>query len=195
MEIFQSFFPEVIEVHPTIHKDARGRLAETYQHGLLKEMTGRSLTWKQGNTSVSMARTIRGLHYSLAMEGQDKYVTCLHGTVWDVVVDVRRGSPTFGQYTTFALSGDTLNSVFIPTGFAHGFLAVESHSVVSYLMSSAYNPAREYGIHPLDPEVGLGWKGIADPVISDKDLRAPTLAEAMEQRILPLYPETTPDKE
>jgi dTDP-4-dehydrorhamnose 3,5-epimerase len=194
MEIFQSVFPEVIEVHPTIHEDRRGRLAETYHQDLLEEMTGRSLPWKQGNTSVSAARTIRGLHYSLAPGGQDKYVTCLHGMVWDVAVDIREESPTFGQYAAFVLSGETLNSVYIPTGFAHGFLAMKEGSVVSYLLSSTHNPGAEYGIHPLDPRLDLSWGGVVDPILSDRDKKAHTLKEMQSQGMLPRYRTTDHDK-
>lgn len=191
MKITEMTLPGVLEIHPTFHRDDRGRFAETYRQDLLEDVVGHSLSWAQGNTSVSVVRTIRGMHYSVAPGGQAKYVTCTSGRVWDVVADVRVGSPSFAQYSATVLTGEEGNAVYIPAGFAHGFVALTEGSQVSYLVSTPYNPVYEFGITPFDPQLDINWCGVLDPVLSDKDLRAPVLDRAQKAGVLPVY--TPPD--
>ena len=190
VDIQETTLPGVLRIQPKLFADARGAFAETYRHGALEEAVGHALSWKQNNVSVSTARTIRGLHFSTAPGGQAKYVTCVKGTVWDVIMDVRVGSPAFGAYTAVTLAADHLTSVYIPSGFAHGFLALTEGATVHYLLSSAYDPGHEYGISPFDPVLALGWNGVPDPVLSDKDRDAPGLYEARDRGILPFYADT-----
>lgn len=192
--ITETDLPGVFISTPFVHQDTRGSLAETYRHALLEEVLGRPVAWEQENVTVSRERTIRGLHYSLDPRGQAKYVTCVHGLVWDVVVDVRQNSPTFGIYGAFTLSGDRRNSVYIPAGYAHGFLSM-TDSVVAYKISTPYSPEHEQGINPLDEYLDVRWLGVIDPVISAKDRSAPSLRELRRRGTLPLYATTTRETE
>jgi dTDP-4-dehydrorhamnose 3,5-epimerase len=192
MDIKESSFPGVFSIHPQSHPDTRGRLAETYRQDALEEAVGGVLTWRQNNVSVSRSRVIRGLHFSIVPGGQQKYVTCVQGTIWDVIMDVRESSPTFGQYVSYTLSGDALNSVFIPSGFAHGFLVTSpEEAVVSYLVSTPYQPEYERGINPLDVKHTVDWVRVIDPVVSDKDRNAPSLWDLQGTGTLPRYSDTT----
>lgn len=190
INIYQSVLPGVVEVDPQIHMDTRGFMGETYRHALLEEMTGRRISWKQGNVSVSRLHAIRGFHFSVAPEGQDKYVTCLHGVVWDVVLDVRENSPTFGEWQGFSLSGMNLKSIYIPTGYAHGFMAMTENAVVGYQLSSTYDPAHEHGVNPMGSAEGLTWGNVTQPILSVKDRDAPTLEKARTRGMLPRYIDT-----
>jgi dTDP-4-dehydrorhamnose 3,5-epimerase len=180
----------VYEIQPQVYGDVRGSFAETYRRDLLEDVLGHRVDWVQGNTSVSRARTIRGIHYSLAPGGQAKYVTCTAGRVWDLVMDLRVGSPAFGAYTAVVLDAATFNAVYIPPGFGHGFVAMEEDTRVSYLVSSRYQPEYECGVTPVDPVQNIRWCGVIDPYLSDKDAQAPTISEAREAGRLPVYSAT-----
>lgn len=191
MKIREMSVHGVYEIQPQIHEDDRGRFAETYRRDALEEAVGHSVDWVQGNTSVSRARTIRGIHYSLAPEGQAKYVTCTSGRAWDMAVDLRVGSPSFGAYTAVVLDTVLHNAVYIPPGFGHGFLAMTEDTQVSYLTSSRYQPEYEWGITPYDPFFNIRWCGVIDPILSQKDVQAPTLDHARKTGILPVYDAST----
>lgn len=193
MRIAETELPGVWEIHPHIHGDHRGWFTESYRQDLLEHAVGHPLSWVQGNTSVSKVGTIRGLHYSIAPGGQAKYVTCTHGMVWDVAVDVREGSPTFGRYASVTLNAEQGTAVYIPAGFAHGFVAMTDNARVSYLVSTPYAPEYEFGISPFDESITPGWVLLSDPILSEKDRTAPTLAQAEKSGDLPVY--SDPDKE
>lgn len=187
MKIQITALPGVYEFTPQVYDDTRGSFTETYRADVLREVVGHPVTWVQGNTSVSRLHALRGIHYSLAPEGQAKYVTCLRGMVHDVIVDLRVGSPTFGAHASVILAENVFNAVYIPPGFGHGFLALEENSLVNYQVSSHYSPDHEYGITPFDPTLDIGWCNVLDPVLSPKDTAARSLREAQEAGVLPVY--------
>jgi dTDP-4-dehydrorhamnose 3,5-epimerase len=179
------------EMTPTIHGDARGAFLEWFRADRFVEATGHPFTLGQSNCSVSAAGTLRGIHFADVPPGQAKYVTCPVGAVLDVVVDVRVGSPTFGQWEGVLLDDEDRRAVYLGEGLGHAFMALQDGSVVQYLCSTGYAPDREHGIHPLDPDVGIRWPvsgrdGAAlEPLLSAKDVAAPGLTEAARQGLLP----------
>jgi dTDP-4-dehydrorhamnose 3,5-epimerase len=131
---------------------------------------------------------VRGIHFADVPPSQAKYITVLTGSLIDYVVDVRVGSPTFGQWDSVLLDTVDRRAVYLPEGMGHAFAALEDHTTAMYLVTAPYAPSREHGIHPLDPEVGLTLpEGMDRPLLSPKDASAPTLAEALEQGLLPSY--------
>lgn len=119
--------------------------------------------------------------------GQAKYVTCVRGAVLDVIVDIRVGSPTYRQWEAMRLDDVDRRAVYLAEGLGHGFMALTDDATVVYLCSEGYNPRREHGIHPLDPELGIAWPEDVEPLMSDKDAQAPTIAEAERGGLLPRY--------
>ncbi len=172
---------------PPVHRDDRGSLTVWYRHDELAAAIGRPLELAQANWSVSRRGALRGLHVTDVPPGQAKYVACLAGTVLDVVVDVRVGSPTFGSWDAVELDAAAGTSVYLAEGLAHGFVALTDSATVAYLCNATYAPDRDRGIHPLDPALGLPWPADLELVLSDKDRAAPTLAEAAEAGLLPRY--------
>ncbi|MFZ2530306.1 MAG: dTDP-4-dehydrorhamnose 3,5-epimerase [Rhodococcus sp. (in: high G+C Gram-positive bacteria)] len=177
------------EITPTQFGDDRGLFLEWFKQSTFTEATGRSLDLQQANCSVSAAGVLRGIHFADVPPGQAKYVTCVSGSVLDVVVDLRVGSPTFGQWDSVLLDTVDRRAVFLPEGLGHGFLSLEDHSTVVYLCSTGYNPEREHEVHPLDPAIGIDWPvvGTGGYELSAKDQAAPTLAEATVAGLLPRY--------
>jgi dTDP-4-dehydrorhamnose 3,5-epimerase len=171
---------------PALHSDDRGTFLEWFRSGDL-EGAGHPFRLAQANLSVSRAGVVRGIHFADVPPGQAKYVTCVSGAVLDVVVDVRVGSPTFGRWDGVRLDDRERRALFLPEGLGHGFCALEPDSTVVYLCNDVYRPGSEHGVHPLDPALGIAWPADLAPLLSDKDAAAPTLAEAREQGILPLY--------
>jgi dTDP-4-dehydrorhamnose 3,5-epimerase len=133
---------------------------------------------------VSARDVVRGIHFADVPPGQAKYVTCVAGAVLDVVVDIRVGSPTFGQWESVRLDDEERHAVYLAEGLGHGFCALTEQATVTYLCSSEYRPGREHGIHPLDAELGIAWPA-AVPLLSPKDAAAPSLAEARAAGLLP----------
>ena len=138
---------------------------------------------------MSSAGVLRGLHFAQLPPSQAKYVTCLHGAVFDVVVDIRVGSPTFGQWDSVLLDDRARRSVYISEGLAHGFVALQDDSTVTYLCSAGYNPAREHTIRATDPALGIEWPSDHPVVLSDRDAEAPTLDEVRAAGLLPTWDE------
>jgi dTDP-4-dehydrorhamnose 3,5-epimerase len=171
------------------HGDARGRFTEWYRADVLSQAVGHPLTLAQANHSVSSRGSLRGVHFALVPPGQAKYVYCPVGKVLDVVVDVRVGSPTFGVHDTVLLDSEQPRAVYLAEGLGHAFLALEDRSSVTYLVSSGYDPGREFGVSPLDPDLDLPWPSDVELELSAKDRAAPTLAEAREQGLLPTMAE------
>ena len=129
---------------------------------------------------------VRGIHFADVPPGQAKYVTCVSGAVLDVVVDIRVGSPTFGDWEAVRLDDTDRRAVYLAEGLGHGFCALTGGATVAYLCSATYRPGHEHGIHPLDPELGITWPAGA-PALSAKDADAPTLAQARAAGLLPRY--------
>ncbi|MGK5113092.1 dTDP-4-dehydrorhamnose 3,5-epimerase family protein [Geodermatophilus sp. CPCC 205506] len=171
------------------HGDARGRFTEWYRADVLSAAVGHALPLAQANHSVSARGALRGVHFALVPPGQAKYVYCPAGRVLDVVIDVRVGSPTFGLHDSVVLDGEQPRAVYLAEGLGHAFLSLADGSSVTYLVSSAYDPAREVGVDPLDPELGLPWPADVEFALSAKDREAPTLAQAREQGLLPTMAE------
>ncbi|MEU8622312.1 dTDP-4-dehydrorhamnose 3,5-epimerase [Streptomyces sp. NPDC048623] len=177
------------EFVPQQHGDARGLFLEWYKAELMAEAVGHPLELKQGNMSVSAAGVVRGVHFADVPPGQAKYVTCVRGAVLDIVVDVRAGSPTFGRWEAVRLDDQERRAVYLSEGLGHGFCALTDDATVTYLCSEGYAPQREHGVHPLDPELGIEWPAGGEPELSAKDAGSPTLAQAREAGILPVYEE------
>lgn len=165
-------------------RDDRGYFREWFQRDVLRD-DGPELTARQANLSLSKRGVVRGLHYSLAPEGQAKLVTCAWGELVDVLVDVRVGSPTFGVVEYVALSAEGTSSVYVPAGVAHGFCVTSEVGVLTYLLSSPYNGPMELEITPFDPVLAIAWPLEGDPILSDKDAKAPTLEERRAANQLP----------
>lgn len=182
--------PGAVEFTPRQFPDERGVFLEHFRFEPLEAAIGHPFTVRQGNTSVSRRGTVRGVHYALVPPGQAKYVTAARGAVLDYVVDLRVGSPTFGTWESVRLDDVDRRSVYLAEGLGHCFVALTDDAVVSYLVSEVYNPEREVGISPHDPEIGLEFPEEAgELLLSPKDLAAPTLAEAREAGMLPSYDE------
>jgi dTDP-4-dehydrorhamnose 3,5-epimerase len=159
-----------------VWKDDRGHFREWFKSVDIKDATGRNFEIEQANISLSSAGTLRGIHYSIAPGGQAKWITCVSGSIKDVIVDVRSDSKSFGQWIEVELSGDSGKAVFISEGLGHAFLALEDISAVAYLVSTPFSPTDEFEINPLDPEIGIEWGASPEDLkISSKDLNAPTL--------------------
>lgn len=187
MEIRELAVPHAWEVTPRVFPDDRGAFAEVFKSAELVKAVGHELTVAQLNCSTSRRGVLRGIHTASVPPGQAKYVTCLHGAVLDVVVDIRVGSPTFGRYELVRLDDASRRAVYVSEGLGHGFLALTDDATVAYLCSTPYNPAGEFGMNPLDPEVGVAWPPDLPPVLSGKDAAAPSLAEVRAQGLLPTY--------
>jgi dTDP-4-dehydrorhamnose 3,5-epimerase len=181
------------EVVPQVHRDERGAFAEWFRADLFADRTGHSFTPAQANVSVSSAGALRGVHFADVPPGQAKYVTCLRGAVFDVTVDVRLGSPTFGSWAAVTLDDERRNAVYLSEGLGHAFMALDDDTVVSYLCSAPYAPERERTLHPLDPALGIVWPKAGSagselrPLLSARDQEAPTLTQAQEAGLLPDY--------
>ncbi|MFJ2028455.1 dTDP-4-dehydrorhamnose 3,5-epimerase [Streptosporangium sp. NPDC087985] len=170
---------------PRVHTDPRGVFLESYRSADLEESIGHRLDLAQVNCSVSGRGVLRGVHFADVPPGQAKYVTCVSGSVLDVVVDIRVGSPTFGRWESVRLDDESRRGLYIAEGLGHAFMALSEQATIVYLCSQPYAPGREHGIHPLDPAVGIGWPTGLEPLLSDKDAAAPTLREALEAGLLP----------
>ena len=169
-----------------VWSDDRGFFREWFKSEAVKAATGRDFGIEQANISLSAAGTLRGVHYSIAPRGQAKWITCVSGSIQDVIVDIRTDSKTFGQWIDVELRGHTGKAVLISEGLGHGFLALEDHTAVAYLVSTPCSPADEFEINPLDEKIGIKWgKDLSDLKISDKDKSAPRLIERKENGELP----------
>ena len=171
---------------PILRPDERGVFLESFTATSFSEAVGHDLALRQMNISVSRAGTVRGIHFADVPPGQAKYVQCFAGRILDVVVDIRVGSPTFGQWDAVELDDQTRNGLYIAEGLGHAFCALSESATIGYLCSEPYAPMRERGILPTDPALNLPWPE-GERVLSAKDAAAPTLAEALEQGLLPDY--------
>jgi dTDP-4-dehydrorhamnose 3,5-epimerase len=173
---------------PTVHADARGVFLEWFRADTLATMTGTNFQVAQANHSVSTRGVVRGVHFSDVPPGQAKLVYCPSGSVLDVVVDLRVGSPTFGLSDSVVLDDVDRRAAFISEGLGHAFYAQTDQASLTYLVSSVYDPQHEHTISPADPALGLPWPtDRGELVMSDRDAAAPTLAEAEAIGLLPTY--------
>lgn len=185
MRIVPADIPEVLLIEPDVFSDARGFFLETY-HAEKYADAGMPGPFVQDNHSRSVQGTVRGLHLQIARP-QAKLVRVIAGEIFDVAVDVRRGSPTFGRWVGAVLSADSFRQYYIPHGFAHGFSVLSPVAEVEYKCTDLYDPAGQIGIAWNDPTLAIPWR-VASPTLSDRDSRNPTLAEVFDR--LPLYSRT-----
>jgi len=178
MEFIPTAIPDVVLIVPRVFGDDRGFFLETYRQDVFEAACG-PVNFLQDNHSGSRQGTLRGLHYQLR-QAQGKLVRAVAGEIFDVAVDIRQGSPTFGQWVGARLSAENKHQLWVPAGFAHGFYVLSAWAEVFYKASSYYAPEWERGIRWDDPAIGIAWplaEGGA-PLLSEKDHRNPTLAEA-----------------
>ena len=182
MRATPTVLPEVLLVQPDVHRDPRGFFLETYHAGKYRA-AGIADAFVQDNHSRSALGTLRGLHLQVGRP-MAKLVRVVEGEIFDVAVDVRRGSPTFGRWVSAVLSADNFRQFYVPAGFAHGFAVTSPAAQVEYKCTDLYDPASEIGIPWNDPDLGIQWP-TTDPLLSARDRQHPALAEQMSR--LPAY--------
>lgn len=176
MRVERTILPDALIVIPDKHVDDRGSFFESWNQQSFDAAVGSAVLFVQDNQSVSSRGVLRGLHYQLP-EGQGKLVRVVSGSIWDVAVDLRRSSSTFGRSVGIELSGENLKQFWIPPGFGHGFVSTSEGAVVSYKVTSHYDPASERVIRYDDPDINIAWP-VTDVVVSDRDRAAPLLRDA-----------------
>ena len=182
MRFVPTDLPGVIVVEPDVHHDGRGFFLETY-HAAKYAAAGIPGPFVQDNLSRSVRATLRGLHLQVARP-QAKLLRVIEGEIYDVAVDVRRGSPTFGRWVGVTLSADSHRQCYVPAGFAHGFSVISETAQVEYKCTDLYDPASEIGIAWDDPEIGIQWP-VKEPILSDRDRAHPRLAAVRDR--LPVF--------
>jgi dTDP-4-dehydrorhamnose 3,5-epimerase len=188
VQIRELSVPDSYEITPKQFADDRGIFLEWYRFDRLEQVVGHSLDLRQANTSVSQRGVVRGIHYSDVPPGQGKYVTVTHGAGIDFVVDIREGSPTFGQWDSVVLDTIDRRAVYVAEGLGHAFIALTDDATLTYLVSDIYKPNVEHDINVLDPQIGLVFPPeLGDLVLSPKDKEAPTLAQRLADGSLPSY--------
>jgi dTDP-4-dehydrorhamnose 3,5-epimerase len=180
MRFLRTEVPGVILVEPTVHRDARGFLLETYQEPRYLA-NGIPERFVQDNHSRSSKGILRGLH-AQSPKPQGKLVRCIEGSVWDVAVDVRLGSPTFGKHVATELSAENFRQLYVPPGLLHGFCVTSEAAQVEYKCTALYEPGADFSVRWNDPELAIPWP-VSDPVLSEKDGSAPLLSEVRERLI------------
>jgi len=170
MQVARTDIPDVLVLEPKVFSDARGHFLESFNRRKFHELTGLDPQFVQDNQSFSVRNVLRGLHYQI-QQPQGKLVQVLIGEVYDVVVDLRRRSPTFGKWTAVNLSAATHRMVWVPAGFAHGFLVTSEHALVQYKVTDYYAPEHERTIVWNDHQLGIKWPLEHDPVLNEKDAR------------------------
>lgn len=187
MEIKPLKIEGAFQCTPRQFPDDRGVFMEGFRGDKLAEFIGHEMRVVQTNISVSSKGAVRGIHFADVPPSQAKYVTAVGGSFIDFIVDIRTGSPTFGQWDSVRLDTDTRDAVYLSEGLGHCLVALEDNSTAVYLCSQPYNPGGEHGINPMDEQIALAIPGDIDPVVSAKDAAAPTLAEAEASGLLPSY--------
>lgn len=188
MQIRELSIGGAFEITPRQFPDDRGTFWEWYRFDALAEAVGHPLDLRQGNGSVSKRGVVRGIHFADVPPSQAKYVTVTTGAVIDYIIDIRVGSPTFGEWEAVRLDAVGRRAVYIGEGLGHAFVSLDDDSTVIYLVSEVFNPGREHGVTPLDATVALEFPDeIGEPLLSPKDLDAPTLLEAEAAGLLPTW--------
>jgi len=176
------------EVIPDLHGDQRGTFLEWYRYDELSRAVGHPLTLRQANLSVSVAGVVRGIHFAMVPPGQAKYFTVPVGSLIDYVVDLRVGSPTFGEWTSLQVDDVERRAVYLAEGLGHAVYIKDGGATINYLTSEVFNPTRELTVHPLDPDIGLVFPDSGEaPILSERDAAAPSLAELADAGSLPLW--------
>lgn len=176
IEIRETGIDGAVLLLPKVFRDARGYFVETYNEARYAA-AGICATFVQDNESMSSKGVVRGLHWQAAPFTQAKLVRVIKGSVWDVAVDIRKGSPTYGKHVSVVLSAENGLQFFIPRGFAHGFVVLEDETIFSYKCDNPYSPAHERGMRFDDPALGIEWPDIGvAPTLSEKDTRHPPLS-------------------
>ena len=183
MKVTETCLPGCVVVEPRVFGDDRGSFFESFNLDRLAEH-GLAPRFVQGNVSSSQRGVLRGLHYQWP-NPQGKYVSVVEGEVWDVAVDIRRGSPTYGQWAAVVLSAENRRHFWIPEGFAHGFVALSERAVFTYLCTATYDASADANIRWDDPQLAIDWP-VSEPLLSPKDSAAPLLASIEPER-LPVY--------
>jgi dTDP-4-dehydrorhamnose 3,5-epimerase len=179
MDVIQTAISDVFILEPTVFGDDRGFFFESFNHQQFETAIGRSVNFVQDNHSKSSKGVLRGLHYQLAPHAQGKLVRCIAGEVFDVAVDIRKSSPTFGQWVGVHLSGENKRQLWIPEGFAHGFMTLSDTAEFLYKTTNYYAPVSDRGIRWNDETIGIEWPEIDSQILtSDKDSVAKSFSDA-----------------
>lgn len=178
MKVIKTDLEGVIIIEPTIFGDHRGWFMETYSEAKFFE-AGLDLNFVQDNQSFSAAKgTLRGLHYQLNPKAQTKLVRCTKGAIFDVAIDIRKNSPSFGEWFGIKLTEENKKQLLVPKGFAHAFITLTDNVEVQYKVDELYSPENDRGIIWNDPEIGIEWPSDITPILSEKDQKAPLLKDA-----------------
>lgn len=178
MEFIQQKIPEVLLIKPQVFGDDRGYFVETFRQDKFEEVISYKVNFLQDNESKSTKGVLRGLHFQLPPFAQSKLVRVIEGEVLDVAVDIREGSPTFGEYVSAFLSGENKYQLFVPRGFAHGFVVLSDSATFAYKVDNYYSPECDRGLAFDDPNLSIDWKLPKEELkLSDKDLKQPGLVE------------------
>jgi dTDP-4-dehydrorhamnose 3,5-epimerase len=189
MEIRQLTFDGTYLIKPKIYPDDRGLFTELFSQPEFEQAIGHPLNVAQLNCSSSRRGTIRGIHAVALPPGQSRYISCVRGAVIDIVVDIRVGSPTFGESFSVVLDDSDRDILYLAEGHGHGFAPLTDEATVVYFCSSTYSPGQAIMVNPLDPMLSLPWPTAEPMIVSEKDRNAPTLRAALEMGILPSYDE------
>ncbi|ATY98269.1 dTDP-4-dehydrorhamnose 3,5-epimerase family protein [Streptomyces bacillaris] len=187
MRIEETGIPGAFAVTPHLLPDERGSFHEGLRADKLEQAIGAPFVPRQISYSVSRRNTLRGIHTVAVPPGQAKYVTCVHGALRDIIVDLRVGSPAFGRHHVCTLDARSGRSLYIPDGVGHGFLALADDTRICYVMSTVYAPGTQIDIDPFDPELALPWEPDGEPLMSKKDTEAPGLAATLAAGALPTW--------
>jgi dTDP-4-dehydrorhamnose 3,5-epimerase len=181
VEFIRQQIPEVVLIKPTLHTDNRGYFMETFRQNLFEKAIGYKVNFIQDNESKSAKGVLRGLHYQLPPYSQAKLVRVIEGRILDVAVDIRRGSSTFGQHITVLLTSNNKQELFIPSGFAHGFVVLSDSVAFTYKVDNYYAPEYERGIAFDDADLRIDWQlPLEELLLSDKDIKHPSLSDAVD---------------
>jgi dTDP-4-dehydrorhamnose 3,5-epimerase len=171
VKVWPSDIPEILLLEPRVHQDERGFFLESYNRRTFEQATGLSVEFVQDNQSFSVRNVLRGLHYQI-LQPQGKLIQVMAGEIFDVAVDLRRSSRTFGKWIGVTLAGGSHRMLWIPHGFAHGYIVLSEHAIVFYKTTDYYAPEHERTILWNDPALGIKWPLEGEPMVSDKDRRA-----------------------
>ena len=177
MNVIKTEIPDVLIFEPKVFGDERGFFFESFNQKVFEETVGRKVEFVQDNHSKSCKGVLRGLHYQLEPYAQGKLVRCVVGEVFDVAVDIRKSSPTFGKWVGVNLSAKNKRQLWIPEGFAHGFLVLSETAEFLYKTTNYYHPESDRGIIWNDPDINIIWPNIAEPLLSNKDKLAKNISE------------------
>jgi len=177
LKVTPTSIPDVLILEPKVFEDPRGFFLESYNRRTFKEATGHDAEFVQDNVSFSVRNVLRGLHYQIR-QPQGKLISVTAGEIFDVAVDLRRSSATFGKWASARLSGGTHRAIWIPAGFAHGFIVLSEHALVNYKASDYWAPQHERTVLWSDPQLAIAWPLAETPIVSDKDARGVRFADA-----------------